>query len=449
MHSFAAHMKNRLPETLLLLVAAVALFWTVLYGFHTTDEARQSIAMIVLWPAVLLIALTAASYSPRTVVGGGVGIVLVCVVGMCVFAGAAGQNPLADSYDNPAFPYLLGFFVTVLSYLCTRKKALCILFVVGGAFTCVIVQFLYLNSLWVQVIAFIIGAVGFLICASHKHFIPKPAKGDVSFVGAALVALLLGVVAVAAACAVWFAAIAPLNPPAVEIKLFTEEYALEEVHVYGFKNVEHKNSDDLKSNKTEESDKTSKNESDVTDEKQQDSDQDGNLNKNKESGANNGTDDDSNGTAGSLVRYLLDLPLWLLIPLGVAVIVALLVALRMLLRRLSMRRLEALPPQRQLIGYQSFFDKRLRMLGYARTAALTPIEYAREHASDYAAFEDGVQDQASFAAMTASACAVTYGEQTPSASDLQCCKELHRVFYTNVRKRVGNIKYFFLYFFRM
>lgn len=448
MDSAKLFVKNRIPETLLLLLATVGLYWTILYGFHTSDAVRANPVVLILWPAVLLVLLTAFSYSPKFVVGGAVTMVVGCVVGLVIAGAVTGQNPLSDSYENPAFPFLLGFIIVVLSYLCTRKTPLCLLYCMAGCISCGLVQFLYLNSLWVQTTLFLLGSCGFYILKRQRARIPNPAKEDVAGIEGVAVAALACVAALAASCIVFFFIVAPLNPPALQVKLFTEEYALEEVHVYGFQNVEHKINKDLSSSKAEESDNTTKNESDNTNDVQQDPDQKGDLNKNNLQKEGTSSLDAGEEESMGLLRYLVDVPLWLLIPLAVIVLLAFVVGLRLVLRKRTLAKIERKEPLQRVLAYQQFFDSRLKLLGHARPQVLTPLEFAYKHQDSMAQFEDGTPSGASYLHMAQASCACAYGARQPSKEDIACCRGLYGVFYKNVRHIVGFPKYL-LYFFRM
>lgn len=446
MHKLLDHLKGRLPEIILLAAASAALFSTALYGFHTTDAVRTDTALIILWPAVLTVILMLLSYSPKTVSIGGVAYVAVAVIALAIYAAVSGVNPLSDSYDNAAFPFLLGFIIASVSHLCTRKRSLCLLFTIGGCLICAVIQFLYLNGLVIQTVVFLLAAGALCIYRVYRVRVNIVAKGDVTRPQAMLTGLVLIAVPLAIGCAIFFGVIAPLNPPAAELKLFTQEYALEEVHVSGDISVEHKTNKDLKSSNAEDAQDTTNKANKDTDKKNIDASMNGAAANAGNAKQDTGTSADGFGDPAGLLHYLFG-SLWWLAPIVIVLLcIAFIIGGKLLLRKRRVNRIEALQPGKRMVAYQVFFDRRMAIIGRKRPEASTLLEYAHEHATDMAPFEANAPNQATYLQLAQEAAACSYGNAIPSEQACQVPRDLYSVFYKNLRKLVGLPKYLLLFF---
>ncbi|MDO4501695.1 MAG: hypothetical protein Q4D06_00790 [Coriobacteriia bacterium] len=437
MASFKGFLLQRLPELLFLTVASSALFSTLTFGFHVDDAVRANYALIVGWSFVLALALTLASYSPRTVVAGGVGY---AVAGMgAVFAASAmsGHSPFDEVYGNLGSVLLLGFVCATLTYLLTRRRGTAVLYVVLGAFTCVLIQFLYGNGLLVRFVIFLVAALALLVRSSQQAAGKTLAQGAVSRLSALAVGAGLCLAAAVLSLGVWFVVVAPLNPPALELKLITRYYALEEVRVSGFEQYEHKINEQLKTDREKDGDRqTNKENSNEKD--------DGNA---KDQGSQGfqltGFDD----PAGA-VRYWVESPWWPLVVLGVILLVVLVIAAKKALRARRFKRMRALPADDQVKAFYFFFQKRFQKLGLVKEPASSPYAYACDNATAYAPFEAGAGG-ATYKELAHMYCDVVYGQHLPSESELQVCADLYGVFYKNVCAYVGKPKYALTLFFRL
>lgn len=459
--------KGRLPELLFLVMASSALFCTVTYGFHVEDALRTAYPAILGWTALLMVAFTACSYSLRTVVVGAPVTLVAGIVVVAAASAASGFGFFDDAFGNTGFFLLIGFVTAALSYLLTRRRALALVYLVGGIIVCAFVQFLYRNGLLWQMLVFAVFAAALFMWSMQRKNAGELAQGAVSAPVSLLTGAGLCCLALLLSCGVYFAAIAPLNPPSQELKLITKLYALEEIPVSGVSKLLHQQNENLLSENGVEGDDTSS----ETDSRQEE--------------VNGLFGDDSQGStingfdaARDALRYFVDHPLWLLAIPAAIVLVLLVIALRRWLRTRRYNKMCALDPPAQVRAFYFFFEERLKRFGIEVESTLTPLERARASAQACSVFEagageigaapasDGVADgeqgggvredaeqqaphgeQASYARLARDYCSVAYGCSEPGPAALENCRALYRVFYKNACQSIGRPKYAFTKFF--
>ena len=244
-------------------------------------------------------------------------------------------------------------------------------------------------------------------------------------------------VALALSCGVFFAFIAPLNPPAQEVKLITQYYSLEEIPVSGYSKVQHQQNEDLKSQNSVEGDATTT----QTDSREEQVDGD-------EGNAAQGVQINGFDALTGAVRYFIDHPLWLLVFPAIALVIALVIAIKKLLRRRRFEKMCALAPAAQVKAFYLFFEKRLALFGITHEGTRTPIEHAQNAAASNVVFEAGA-DGATYLALARDYCDATYGAAEPGEQALENCRKLYGVFYRNACQSMGRLKYAFTRFFRI
>lgn len=451
-------MRGRLVEVLLLTIASAMLFSTVTYGFHIEDSLRTAYVAIIAIPLALTIYFTAISYSPRSIIVGSIAFVVAFGVASVALGAMTGHAFFYDEYGNVGFFLLLGVLTTTVGYVMTRRKVPCIVYAVGGCFTCGLIQFLYVNDLVVQAIVFLADAICLCVVCVNRVASKRIASDDVPAWRFMATGVGIAAIAVVFACAVFALVIAPLDPPGQEIKIFTEYFALETVHVRGDKAVEHKENDDLVSNEEEQGDKQTNESNDNTE------DVSGDYADDSQTG--DAGDDDFGGSGSNVtgfgestqaVSYLNESARWLLaIPLILLLVIMLFVG-KLALRRYRYRKMVALPARERVVAFYVFFDKRLPKLGIHRDVAATPYEHVNNVASTLSLLERDAAG-ATYLQLTQAYCECVYGNDAPGAHEetngaseqdsltVDCCQNLYKVFYRNARKLVGIPRYLLLFF---
>ena len=435
-------LKQRWAEYLFLVAAASMLLCTCTHGFHVDPDLRTNYPVIVVYQAALLACWQLACYSKRTAIAGTALTFAAAALALLVANASVETGVFDESYDNPCVFYILGFVTALFTHLMARRRALSIAYVVLGCFICALIEYLYENGLVVQMALFALAATGIVVMKTYRRAVPKIGPDDVPPHSAGLAALLACAAVVALAGGIYAVAIAPLDPPHLEVKLFTRYYALEEIHVNGQRSVEYQENPDLVSSDAEDSDLNSN----ISDGQTEDAT------------GNNSTDDDigqddseNAGTQGSTLdgfgealgglKYFISWPVWLLVIGVLVLVVALSIVLKRLLRKRRYERMLRLPPAQQVVAFQRFFDQRLERFGMQRPRGLTPLEYAKANTASMAPYTDGAQYPASYVLLAESVCAVTYGNAEPDEEELLNCRNLYAVFYRNCHRQAGHIAY--------
>lgn len=445
MGSISSFVKDRAFELLFLVAASSALFSTFTFGFHVEDSLRHNWLLIIGWTFLLMVFFILSSYSLRNLVIGSAGICVAGVGAMAVVSASSGFSLLDDAYGNLGFFLLIGFATAALSYLGTRRKGLAVAFLVVGAISCAFVQFLYLNNLVVQLLVYCIAAVALYVLAAQRAGI-RIEEGAFQHLSVLGTGAVLCLIAALCACAVFFLVIVPLNPPAQELKIITKYYALEEVHVSGLEEIEHKEDVDKKSDQTKDGqDETNRMNEEAEEIK-------GDHSTDDEAGNNGDGATTSQGISitgfdqetGAL-RYFIEIPYWTIALIALLLVFALAVGLKEFLRRRRFKKMRSLPPQQALPAFYFFFVKRFARFGIEKPAALTLIEHASQNASLYMPFEEGVEG-ATYYQLADQYCRCVYGGQSPDLAAVDACERLYRAFYRNACKSMGRIRYFFTKF---
>lgn len=336
--SYGAYLRTCALEFLLCAVMALGLGLNVVQAFHIPQEEAANVALVLVATMVPLACCFLAGYSKRSLL---IGVPLI-VVSIAVYLFALSQiTPTAlfvEGYENRALVFIVLLPLSFIVYLFARTRLGLIIAFVAGGVTCGAIQFLYDMNLVVPTVAYLAACATLYVLKSSPvplqpssfsnegsavrggrgtistHASSEGTSNVTSSFARALgsdaasriprAVMALGLVAASALLSVGLFAlvIAPLNPPAHELKLITEYYSLEEVHVSGLLAFLHQRNDQLSSsNESNESQY-----SDMLDEKSQDAE--GGADSQQEG------DDDRLGdgsydatTAGdplSIVRYL-------------------------------------------------------------------------------------------------------------------------------------------------
>lgn len=447
MHGIRRYLSQSWGEWLLLLLACTALFATSCLGFHFVDEQKYNYLLMVLVEAVSLALLFVVGYSKKTVLIGSILVVLLLAV---VFGGGSvlsGNNLLADSYDNPFLFYFLGFGIAMLAYLCSRWRPSLVVGILLGVIVCCAVQFLYLNDAIVALLLYLFASVALLVLKIFQSHAPRreeehSAAPWVLASGAALAALALGV-----AAALFVFVIAPLEPPARELKLITEYYSLEEVHVnsrYWMEEVYDEETSDVTGDETDLTNSLEDYLQNYLGNQQSDEEQ---GQEEEIPAEESGYDLDGMGDELGALWYFNTIPLLLVIALLLLVLIVASILIKRALRARWFRRVSSRPKDEQAIAFYVFFTKRFALLGSKLSPSLTPYEYMARLKPVCRFFEDGVEG-GSFATMTDAYVKTIYGQLEPTNDEIACNHALYRGFYRRAVAYVGRMKYL-LYFFRL
>lgn len=444
------YFKSIIGEFIILWMTTWALAYNVECGFVTGDGYLKNPALLMLIVAGVLAVLYAVSYSKRTLVIGLPLCIVALVVALviCVVA-SGGQNVFNDVEGNLFLFVVIAIIVSALCFAASRARWGTIALAVVGAITCCLIEFMYEEYHAVPMVIFVLAAMALVIYQQYRRGLKgtdtvRSAFGSATglAIGVAAIVGLLGV-------GIFFVVVAPLNPPAQEIKLFTEYLALEELPRRGT-NAELAITDpDLTSTLTNEEEQ----------EAQQDEEQEDEQDANQDEGTQMNPLSSSMQSVGQAVGYAADttveafnlftsqLKPWqwvLLIILLILLLLSPIFIKKGLRKRFYNNALESSPRDYVKQLYERFMRDFDRM-GIKRNAQATPYEYA--YNNDKALMDFSENDAgASFALITLIFMKASFGTDPLTAADILACDGFYRSFYRNCRVHVGRLRYVRLFF---
>ena len=441
--SLGRYLREHAAEMVLFAIMAAALSATMAECFFIDSASPATVGLLLGCVVVLTCACYAAASSRKAVLIGIPAIVGAVVVAYIVLSFATPVQLFEDSYSNPVFMFHVAVLITLLLFLCTRRTPLFIAAFIIGAFLCSAVQFLYSQNHVLEAVAYL--AAGAAIVMLRRGIAGDGAvlSGVAKRLGAPLAALAVALVALGAACLVFFLVIAPLNPPARELKLITERYALEEVHVSGLTDILHtpdKNQDSR--NRDDETKKTNQTDGSTDDAQGQGSPEP------------NGDDQSLGGGMSALgdvlsraLKYLQDnwIAVVLVFLLVLVVAYVLCVLLRRWLRKRALGRLGALGPAGEAAGIYRYVCRGYELCGVYSRGSATPSELAANNQAATTAFENGAMP-VDFRELTCTFERVVYGGQVPQEAELEQLRGYYRGFPACALRHAGRFKYIRLFF---
>lgn len=436
----ALFLRACIPDYILCLAVSAALARTVLNAFIVDDSLAGDIVLSCAVMVPTLALLFASSFSRRLLplsIGGCVVMLVACAA---IGAGmSSGASPLAESEGNCLIPLLVWVVVPIIVFLLSRRvwglAALLLLSVV----TCGVVEFLYDGHMVVPFIVVVVGVIALFVFQTYRQSIVGSRRVAQTGFGAAFAgACAVAAVSVGIAAAVFFGIIAPLNPPAAELKLFQEHYALETVE---FSSVFE---DPTGEDPDETTDQTDNDDEQTNDDKsQQNGENDDPTDQNPAQAAGEALTtlasafsmqeepEDYTGISYNIIRIT---SLIVFVLIVAAIVAAVLLKRRSRERRLA--KLEGLANEQKVVSLYGFFESRLARMGFKRGQALTAGEYAVASYRGMKAFSRDTGN-VSFLNVTEVFYRARYGHLEVSDEDYGRVERFYRAFFKNARRYVG------------
>lgn len=358
-------------EVVLTAAAALSLAFAAAEGFYV-DDAVQTAWLPTGMFAVALGALLLAGTRWRLRVPGVVTAVVLAVAVLATTSGAAG--PFEDSSSNPALYYSLVMGCTVGAVVLSRTRVGSLALLVLGTASMGVLEFLYPHGHWEALFVFSAAAVALVWVRGFTGGCSPAARmqsagddtrmleGVLVPTGAATVIVLL------LATGVFFAVVAPLNPPTYEVKLVTQELSLKTLDVTGVADLNQVDDDEWQTENTDE-------------QQRQDNDalQDLEVDGLEQQELPPELDENSTTAAFSLVDWLRSVPWfgWVLLVLVVLLLLVIPFVVKGLQWRWQARALGRTSCDRGLRQVYHRSVKRLRVLRCTKPVTATPAEYAR------------------------------------------------------------------------
>ncbi|MCD8199685.1 MAG: DUF4129 domain-containing protein [Coriobacteriaceae bacterium] len=464
--TFASYMKGRIGEFLLVWLATSATAEVALNGFYL-DEMLATVgwagraAIVALICLILVFVLYAGTWRRSRLVAGIIAYLACCAVliVVCLLL-STGENPYLDVEGNYFYFSLVVALAPALCFMLTRTLPGSAVWFVFSAFICAIMQALYESG---ELVASIVAVLAGLALIVHKNFGLGLERADVALASNPrrnfAVAAASCAAVVAAALAIWFAVIAPLNPDVLDIKLVTDYRRLPVEEYKGTSEQQPELNFDYTSQNlvdgfpytTDEpkEDENSDVEVEVTSELEQQlrneivGEQGGNSDATG-GGTREVIDQNSLEQQWDAVSYSWQFPwvvvLIILITLVILAILAYFIG-RRLLRRRRLDRLLAQDAASGIEGMYLYLLSRLGRLGFKVQPGSTLLEFASRSEARMDAITE--ETQVSFAALTEVYTSCAYGHYEPTEDDTVAFTAFYLRFWKAARAYLGTIRYFF------
>lgn len=463
--SFAAYLKSHAGEILLVLLTAWAVSCVAMNGFFLDSIVEQygyafraGIALAA--DAVLVFVLYAAAFNPKARARGAVMFVAVAaVVVIASFALSGGENPYEDAEGNYVSLALDLVVVCLACFGLTRTTVGCMgWFVVASAVCSMAQAFWGADELAMSVVA-VAASLALIVYRNFKGgvasaAVAKKGAGALAFGTSAVVAIAAAAVALGA----WFAIIAPLGPPTLDVKLFTEYRQLPIEEYQGTASEHPQLNYDMTSKDTVDGDPFTTDDlredatSDVTVDAASAMQQQALANaagsgtgSSAGGGSKQDFSSDSSEQVYSPISYDTQFP-WVTVWIAAVLAgIALLAAYFLIRRRLRMVRLRRMlgqgTPTSQVIELYRLLLGKLGRLGFACPDGMSLSQFA---ASSERAMETLTEEtRVPFTELTRIYVAADYGQVAPSEDEVTLFAAYYLRFWKAARAQLGNLKYFF------
>lgn len=434
-------------DFLICLVIAVSVGFVNCSAFFVDAGLQFNIGALVASCAVPLVIMFGAAYSRRTVIPG-IGVLVVVVVVACVLAGASAQDArlFEDVETNPVPFLLIMFFTTLAAFLLTRRRWLVRVLVAVVTVDVCFVEFVYKGGYWYALIAALVAVGAMVVYRNYRTNLKDAGTGKVSFTAAFGVGAVYAAVLAAVTCLVFFCIIAPLNPPAHELKLFTRYMNYETVEMTGVGDTSTTKNEDNTTNQN--NDQIEQTNQQTEEEGQQEQEEDQNLSPLELPNVGSLQTLAQNGLQSlqEMLNYLIENPAYLV--LFIVLVLLVLSAPFVIKKRLRARwyaKTCALPPAACAQRFYLFFMRRFKLLKVVKPEELTLVEFAESCNATLGKFAEN-EARADFKTITAIYCKAAYGHVDPSEEEIECCKAFYRGFYKAFVEASGKLKYAFRFF---
>lgn len=429
-------------DFLLCLVVGMGLGFINCGAFFVDASLQCSWPALIIATAVPLLLFFAAAYSTRTVVPGAVGIAVLLALAVVASAGISGNaNVLEDQSSNPAIFILVMFLSTAVAFLLTRKRWMARCFFLVAVLDIAFVEFMYKDGHWFAMLAVIVAAGAMAVYRNYRSNLRDASSTTVSFTSAFALGAGASVILGGIACVLFFGVIAPLNPPAKEIKIFTHYVNYETVEMTGVGDSSITKDPDKASGTTKDQTQKSKD-----DPENSDDDKDVETNMSPLNALNPGSlsdlSDQGQSTLAQMLNYLMaNPPYFVLLILLVLLVLVSPFAIKLWTRRRWYAKTCELPPGQAVERFFVFFMKRFKILKIRKRGDQTLADFVEGSKWQLAPFAEANQEQVEFAQVADAYSKVVYGKTEPTQDELDAVKGFYAGFYKAFADLSGRFKY--------
>ena len=441
------YLKGAVWDFVLTFAVSLGMCYTLLNCFYVSPDLQYGPVPAIVC-AVVLLALFAGASSKRAA---RIAFPLIAVAMVVSWIAAASMTPDAGFLVDNESNYLIFAMCTTLTatgcFALSRSLTGSALLFIAGAFIMGLVEFLYRHFEVAWTLVFVAAVLALIVYRNYQKSLRESSSvKKVAFVPGFAVAAVAGVVAMGLGCGIWFGIIAPLNPPAAEIKLLTEHRALETVRVKGVADIYQVPNLDMTSDETNDGERT------TDDIKESPNGRPYPATGNSQSEDN---PEDSSQSGVSFAGINLDVPddafdflnyeqVRIALIIAALLLVAAIVAYFLGRRKRRARRLarvRQLPPSEQVAQLYPFLVNKLARLDIVKAPGQTLADYAVANAATMEQFDTAAG--VTFAEVTKDYAAVVYGGYELDQEAADRAGAYYNAFWKACRHKIGNVKYFF------
>ena len=435
------YLRSSIWDMVLCLCMIFACGTCVFSGFHVPEEQVTSYAVTLLAGAVLVVLMTAASCSKRTLMIG-IGAVLAVFAALIVFSAASEGNAFADKEENPCLRFVLLALTGIAIFGASRFRIGSVLLLPAGAVCLCMREFLYETGHYFCLLLFLVTASGMIVYRNYIRNVLHSRTLKTAQTSAVIYSLVICLLAAALGCGIWYGIVRPMDPPKKELKLITKYLSLEVLEKIGVADIEQIEDPNLTTDQMDDTQDTTRQESDEKDENLNDSSTAADKNDDSEGASPDSLDKRLNGPFRA-IRYDWGIPLWVLLILLAAVVVVLAVLTKKYLRKRWFRKLQEKAPGEQVREMYAFCLSRFRHLKVRPSIGETPYDLVARTKDQLALFR---REGAGFSEITDALVRVEYGGHTPTAEDMKMLETFYGYFYRGMREYLGRVQYIIRFF---
>ena len=418
---------GRLPEFILCTGISSAIVVNVCSGFILTDRFSGSFAAILVMAMLVQFVLILLACTRRSTI---LGIIGGAIAAIAVVIYAWKTEMFVDESANSVYIFLIVSIVSglVVFLLGSTYPGCWILICVGIIVVAGTVFLQYPTTVWSYFLFF----AGALTLAMHRRYsncLKKVMIGRTAIFKHLIQALITVVIAGLIASGLFFAIVKPLNPPTMELKLIELLEQMDIFKVLGVSTTQIVYDNDLYSYYMDETMYDRDQEEEETETPTPTPEEEEQQNENED------TDE-----ADQLAYDKLPFDWRILIVLLIILAAAALIAQLFIRRNLWHKKVSQLPARDAAANYYEFFLHRLKKVGLPIQDYQTTAEYAAENKIQLSVY---ATEDADFGELTRIYEKALYGRDAVTPEELGKFESFYNAFYKNVRKEIGNRRYFF------
>lgn len=446
-----AYARSSLWDFVLCVAASTALAYTLCSGFYATQPFQDvgGTAIVAAICAVVTLLLFAVSRTSKTALIGGP-VLAVALAGAIVASYALSTTGAAldDEPGNYLYFSLVTILPTVVVYVLSRWKGTTLVLLVLAVFACALEEYLYWYGHFIAFAISVVAIAGLYAYRTYQRSLLASSSEHLAFGPVTAFGVLLACASIAAGIGVFAAVIAPIDPPNVVLKLAIEDVRAQEREVKGIATSD----DDPAENQFS---MNLGNEiiysSDVNDElyNQLDDDRVGRGDVSVVQVRNSSVDLGSMAEEGQGEESALSLDWpdwwWLVALISLLALILGAILARKYIRHRRYKKLVSEGNEEAVESLYRFFLACFERLKIPQPGSMTLTEYVLAHSGTFDKFGSHA-DTPAFGDLTQVYSASVFGGDGVSDGQLELFKRYYRVFYGNVRRYVGSIRYLWTFF---